>query len=472
MKKEQLSQLPKVDLLLNHSELQEMIQQYGRIFVKNIVQEEVNAKRKAILAGVENIKIDSDTLILEVKKSCERSQQPYLKSVINGTGVVLHTNLGRAVLSPKIQEDINRINFGYSNLEYDLEKGERGSRYAHLEADLLKLTGAESALVVNNNAAAVLLALQTFIKGKEIIVSRGELVEIGGSFRIPEIIALSGGIIREVGTTNKTHLHDYESAINENTGAILKVHTSNYKVIGFTESVSMEDLARLGSQYELPVMNDLGSGLLTDLSSYGFPKEETVQMCVAAGCDIVTFSGDKLLGGPQAGIIVGKSEYIEEMKKNQLLRALRVDKMTISALELTLKEYLKPEKLFSSIPTLQLLTLTAEVLLEKAMVLKKALTSLGQMMAVQVIDGFSQVGGGSYPGVQLPTKLVSCQVRGVTAEKLEKALRTNKIPIIVRIKEGAVQFDVRTILERDVGEITLAFERIIEKLSFGRSLKS
>lgn len=464
MNKKQLSQLPKMDRLMNHPELQEAMQQYGRTFVKSVIQEEVNLRRESILAGVEAVEIGIDRLVFDVKKSCKSGQQPYLKSVINGTGVVLHTNLGRAVLSPKIQEELNQINFGYSNLEYDLEKGERGSRYEHLEADLLTLTGAEAALVVNNNAAAVLLALQTFIKGKEIIVSRGELVEIGGSFRIPEIITLSGGIIREVGTTNKTHLHDYEAAINENTGAILKVHTSNYKVIGFTEAVEMEELAALGKKYQLPVMNDLGSGLLTDLSSYGFPEESTVQMCIEAGCDIVTFSGDKLLGGPQAGIIVGKSEYIDQMKKNQLLRALRVDKMTISALELTLKEYLKPEKLFSSIPTLHLLTLTKEELVGKSIKLKESLELLGDALTVRIVDGFSQVGGGSYPGVQLPTQLVSCQIAGITAEKFERLLRTGDVPIVARIKEGEVQLDVRTISESEITIITAVFEKIIKKM--------
>lgn len=457
MNKTSLSRLPKIDLLLSADELQEVISSYGRTLVKQAAQTEIDHRRQLLLSGVEGVEVGSASFILPIKERCQKAQAPHLRGVINGTGVVLHTNLGRAQLAPVIQDQLTEIAFGYSNLEYDLAKGSRGSRYQHLERDLLKLTGAEAALVVNNNAAAVLLALQTFIQGKEIIISRGELVEIGGSFRIPDIIALSGGIIREVGTTNKTHLRDYEQAINENTGAILKVHTSNYKVIGFTETVSMEELAKLGAAHEIPVMNDLGSGLLVDLTSLGFPYEPTVMSCVQAGCDIITFSGDKLLGGPQAGIIVGKKEYIERMKTNQLTRALRVDKMTLSALELTIKEYLKPESLMKTIPTLRLLSLSPEALESKAFDLVQTLEACELPLEIGVEAGFSQVGGGSYPGVKLATKLVSCKSSQLSAEKLEQALRAFQRPVIVRIKEDQVQLDVRTIAEAEMPLIGAAF---------------
>lgn len=457
----QLSQLPKVDVLLAMTEMKPTIEQYGRSLVKKMVQEELNCRRQCILNGEEMGEVTVLSVVDNVKRRCTNSQAPQLRRVINGTGVVLHTNLGRAKLAPAIQKQLNEISFGYSNLEYDLKKGERGSRYQHLEADLLALTGAEAALVVNNNAAAVLLALQTFIQGKEIIVSRGELVEIGGSFRIPDIIALSGGIIREVGTTNKTHLRDYQQAINENTGAILKVHTSNYKVVGFTEAVSMEELTTLGETYDLPVMNDLGSGLLVDLTPFGLPYEPTVKECVAAGCDIVTFSGDKLLGGPQAGIIVGKSAYIDKMKANQLTRALRVDKMTLSALELTIKEYLKSESLMHSIPTLKMLSLSTETIDAKAEQLSNQLNSVNLPLQIEIVSGESQVGGGSFPGVTMPTKLVTCRSHQLSAEKLEQALRECEIPIISRIKDEAVQFDVRTLELAEMALIAGALTQIL-----------
>ncbi|WP_314059304.1 L-seryl-tRNA(Sec) selenium transferase [uncultured Vagococcus sp.] len=460
MNKDDLSRLPKVDLLLMATELEEVVRYYGRSLVKESAQAEINRRRQSIIEGNESLDLSLRSFIGPVKERCRQTQEPYLRSVINATGVVLHTNLGRAQLPPMIQKQLAEISFGYSNLEYDLEKGSRGSRYQHLEADLLKLTGAEAGLVVNNNAAAVLLALQTFIQGKEIIISRGELVEIGGSFRIPDIIALSGGIIREVGTTNKTHLRDYEQAINENTGAILKVHTSNYKVIGFTETVPMEELVKLGSSHHIPVMNDLGSGLLTDLTPFGFPYEPTVMDCVQAGCDIITFSGDKLLGGPQAGLIVGKKTYIDQMKANQLTRALRVDKMTLSALELTLKEYLKPESLLTNIPTLHLLSLSKEEIEKRGADLKQTLEALNLPLEISVVEGLSQVGGGSYPGVQLPTRLVTLKSLNLTADKLEKALRDSQTPIIARIKDDQVQLDVRTINEVEVPLIASALTMI------------
>ena len=459
----QLSQLPKVDGLMREGEMVELVEKYSYRFVKGLAQAEISKRRHEILKAEGKVNVTKESFLKVIAARCKSAQAPQLQSVINATGVVLHTNLGRAPLTEKIKEKLNQISFGYSNLEYDLAKGQRGSRYQHLEKDLLTLTGAEGALVVNNNAAAVLLALQTFIQGKEIIISRGELVEIGGSFRIPDIIALSGGLIREVGTTNKTHLKDYEKAINENTGAILKVHTSNYKIVGFTEDVSNKDLAELAHRYDLPMMNDLGSGLLVDLTEFGLPYEPTVMECVADGADIITFSGDKLLGGPQAGLIVGKTKYLKQMKENPLVRALRVDKMTLIALEITLKEYLKPESVIKSIPTLNLLTLSEEEIYQKAILLKEQLVAANLPLSLEIVSGYSQVGGGSYPGTYLKTKIVTCNGGRVSAEKIAARLRSCQPPIITRIKDHKIQFDLRTLA---LYELPLIVRGLKEVLSY------
>ena len=321
-----LASLPSVDVLLKQID---PIYPHGK--AKEATQQVVARLRESVVDGTRKTVIDQKEVIAMIHKQLEEKQFS-LRRVINGTGTVIHTNLGRSSLSEKAQEQLLATSFHYSNLELDLESGKRGSRYSHLVSIVKKLTGAEDVLVVNNNAAAVLLVLSTLVQEKEVLVSRGELVEIGGAFRIPDVITSSGGTIVEVGTTNKTHLADYEKALNEDTGAILKVHTSNYRIVGCTECPKLENLAELAHENNLPLINDLGSGLLLDMRPFGLPYEPTVKEVLDQGCDIVTFSGDKLLGGPQAGIIVGKREYIEKMKKNQLLRALRIDKMTLSAL--------------------------------------------------------------------------------------------------------------------------------------------
>lgn len=342
-----------------------------------------------------------------------------------------------------------------------MDNGERGSRYSHLTSTIKRLTGAEDVLVVNNNAAAVLLVLSTMAKGGEAIVSRGELVEVGGSFRIPSIMALSGAELVEVGSTNKTHLKDYKEAITEDTNVLMKVHTSNYRIMGFTESVSIEELVNLGKKYKLPVIEDLGSGVFIDLSKYGLSYEPTVLDSIRQGADVVTFSGDKMLGGPQAGIIVGKKEYIEKMKKNQLTRALRVDKLTICALEATLRMYLDETKAIENIPTLKMLTYKIEELEVKANKLFEKITALNLNANINIEDGFSQVGGGSMPLETISTKVISITPEHMNVSSLEKKLRLSEAHIIARVYDNKYVLDVRTIFDDEfdviVAELRKAF---------------
>ncbi len=372
-----------------------------------------------------------------------QATQPSLRPVLNGTGVVLHTNLGRACLSSQAVDAVCQVAKGYSTLEYDLPQGQRGSRHSHVEHLLQELTGAEAAMVVNNNAAAVLLILSAMAKGREVPVSRGELVEIGGSFRVPEVMEQGGCILREVGTTNKTHLTDYERAIGAETALLLKVHTSNYRIIGFTESVALPDLVALGHHHGLPVVEDLGSGVLCDLSHLGIP-EPTVQASIAAGVDVVCFSGDKLLGGPQAGIIVGKQQYIQTIKQHPLARAVRVDKMTLAALEATLQSYAQ-ETHWSDIPTLSMLNAPMELLHQKATALCEMVLACG--MEAEVVAEQTQVGGGSAPGRNLSTYVVAITPKDEDVVALERRLRLYDHPIIGRISKNRYYLDVRTLPE-------------------------
>ena len=397
-------------------------------------------------------------ILLNLEKIVEKEDKNSLRRVINATGTILHTNLGRSLLSQKIKENIESVAFNYSNLEFDIDNKKRGSRYVHLIDIIKKLTGAEDVLVVNNNAAAVLLTLNTLVKDQEIIVSRGELVEIGGAFRIPEIIKLSGGVPVEVGTTNKTHLKDYENAISEETGALLKVHTSNYKILGFTESVSNEEISYLARENELVSINDLGSGQFVDFSKFGLPYEPTVKEILDSGIDIVTFSGDKLLGGPQAGIIVGKKKYIEKMKKNQLTRALRVDKMTLASLEATLKLYLDEKDALEHIPTLHMISLSKERLFGKADVLKTKLSDLD--FDIRIEEDKAEVGGGSYPASYLESVAVKLTHRKLHATEIERKLLEVEIPIITRIKDNSIILDMRTLRTREFDIVRAALEEV------------
>jgi len=373
-----------------------------------------------------------------------------LRRVINGTGVVLHTNCGRALLAPEVARFVAEQAERYSNLELNIETGERGSRYVHVEDLLCHLTGAEAAMVVNNNAAAVLLMMNTFAQGKEVIVSRGELVEVGGSFRIPEVLKAGGAKLVEVGSTNKTWLRDYEAAIGPETAVLLKVHTSNYRVEGFTHSVSGAELVELGERRDLPVMEDLGSGSFFDGTTLGFPLEPTIQQTVKAGLSLVSFSGDKLLGGPQAGIIVGKQDFIKRLRANQLTRALRVDKLTLAALEGTLRLYKNGG--LEDIPVWKMLSLPMDTLKAEAYALIEELKS-NPALSVELKEDVSQVGGGAWPTVDLPTWVCAIRLKTGSAIELEKFLRLGPVAILARIHKDWVMIDGRTLLSGDREEI-------------------
>mgnify|MGYP001019540413 FL=1 len=447
MSKHLLSQIPAINKILLLDEIKELMNTYTEVAIKSAIKQYIEEIKQAILNEELSEVPSLSKIVGEVARIVEKEDKNSLRRVINATGTILHTNLGRSLLSEKIKENIESVAFNYSNLEFDIDNKKRGSRYVHLIDIIKKLTGAEDVLVVNNNAAAVLLTLNTLVKGQEIIVSRGELVEIGGAFRIPEIIKLSGGVPVEVGTTNKTHLKDYENAITEETGALLKVHTSNYKILGFTESVSNEEISYLARENELVSINDLGSGQFVDFSKFGLPYEPTVKEILDSGIDIVTFSGDKLLGGPQAGIIVGKKKYIEKMKKNQLTRALRVDKMTLASLEATLKLYLDEKDALEHIPTLHMISLSKERLFGKADVLKTKLSDLD--FDIRIEEDKAEVGGGSYPASYLESVAVKLTHRKLHATEIERRLLEVEIPIITRIKDNSIILDMRTLRTRE-----------------------
>ena len=458
MSKHLLSQIPAINKILLLDEIKELMNTYTEVAIKSAIKQYIEEIKQAILNEELSEVPSLSKIVEEVARIVEKEDKNSLRRVINATGTILHTNLGRSLLSEKIKENIESVAFNYSNLEFDIDNKKRGSRYVHLIDIIKKLTGAEDVLVVNNNAAAVLLTLNTLVKDQEIIVSRGELVEIGGAFRIPEIIKLSGGVPVEVGTTNKTHLKDYENAITEETGALLKVHTSNYKILGFTESVSNEEISYLARENELVSINDLGSGQFVDFSKFGLPYEPTVKEILDSGIDIVTFSGDKLLGGPQAGIIVGKKKYIEKMKKNQLTRALRVDKMTLASLEATLKLYLDEKEALEHIPTLHMISLSKERLFGKADVLKTKLSDLD--FDIRIEEDKAEVGGGSYPASYLESVAVKLTHRKLHATEIERKLLEVEIPIITRIKDNSIILDMRTLRTREFDIVKAALEEV------------
>lgn len=393
---EKLSQLPKMDELLENVAIAPWFEVFDRSYVKNCLNEALNQVRQAILAG-EDVDISHSAVVAIAERKLTAKKRPNLRPVINATGTALHTNLGRALLSDKAVEATQRVNARYSNLEYNVEAGERGSRYAHIEDLLKELTGAEAALVVNNNAAAVMLLLTATTQGQEVLISRGELVEIGGSFRVPDVIESVGARLKEVGATNKTHLRDYERAITEETGALLRVHTSNYRVVGFSQVPDDKDLVALAHQHDLPAFNDLGSGLLIDLQPLGLPREPLVSEVVAAGYDVVSFSGQIIRPEPQAGILVGTKQYIDQLKRHPLLRALRVDKMTLAGLEATLQAYLKPEQAMKDIPLLQMLGQSEENLARKAQTLADDIRALDKGYQVNIIKANLKLEAGLSP---------------------------------------------------------------------------
>ncbi|WP_218925296.1 MULTISPECIES: L-seryl-tRNA(Sec) selenium transferase [unclassified Gemella] len=458
-----LSQVPSINKILLNDKIKSALEKYPEIFVKDIIKKEIDLLRFNILKGYVLEVPSIDLLINNLLDNLEKESKHSLRRVINATGTILHTNLGRSLLSNSVKENLLDVAFNYSNLEFNIDKKSRGSRYDHLTKIIKQLTGAEAVLVVNNNAAAVMLTLNTLANEKEIIVSRGELVEIGGAFRIPEIIKLSGGIPKEVGTTNKTHLADYKKEINENTAALLKVHTSNYKILGFTKEVGNEEIANLAKENNLISINDLGSGQLVDFRKYGLPYEPTVKEVLDSGIDVVTFSGDKLLGGPQAGIIVGKKKYIDEMKKNQLTRALRVDKMTIAALEATLNIYLDEERALEEIPTLHMISISKARLEAKAKIFSEKVSTLN--FDVDIIEDKAEVGGGSYPASYLDSVAVKLTHDNKLATELEKSLLLDvDVPVITRIKDNSIILDMRTLR-------TSEFDTVINNLKIALSVK-
>ena len=452
--KELLRKIPKVDELLRSPALAEAAESHGDRAVTEAVRAELDLLRQGILKQQITAMPELSDLYQQIVRRVQGDSLPSFRRVINGTGIILHTNLGRACLSEKAARAVHNASKAYSNLEYDLNTGKRGSRYSHVEDILCRLTGAESALVVNNNAAAVLLVLSALTQGGQVIVSRGELVEIGGSFRIPEIMEACGAQLKEVGATNKTHLQDYEWAINEHTKALMKVHTSNYRIVGFSETPALSDLVELGHKYNLPVIEDLGSGCLLDLKQFGIHDEPSVQDSLKAGVDVVSFSGDKLLGGPQAGIILGKKQYLDILKKHPLNRAMRVDKMTLAALEATLQSY--DQNKAEEIPVIGMLSAKPDQLHQKAALLANLLTEAG--ISADIVPTEGRVGGGSVPNQSLPSYAVALDGN---VEALEEKLRLGIQPIIGRIHDGRYLLDVRTLFETDFPVIAEALKEAL-----------
>ena len=455
--------IPKVDVLLENQDIVTLIENHHRDVVVDVIREEIDKLRNFIKENddVNLIETKINNLIENIKISTEKVYSYNIKKVINGTGTILHTNLGRAIISKKHADYLSEVVTSYSNLEYNLEEGKRGERYSHFEKLICKITGAEAAMAVNNNAAAVMLVLSSMAAEKEVIVSRGELVEVGGKFRIPDVMKSSNAHLVEIGTTNKTHLEDYEDAISENTGAFLKVHTSNFKILGFTESVSIEELCKLGREKDIPVIEDIGSGVLIDLSEYGLEYEPTVQDSIKAGVDVVSFSGDKLLGGPQAGIIVGKKKYIDKMKKNPLTRAFRIDKFTATILEMIFHEYLNEENAIKNIPVLSLITKDLKEIEKNTNDLFNKIEKLKDVADINVEDTLSQIGGGSLPAERIKSKSVTIMPKNISTQSLEAKLRAGKNPVVGRISEEKLILDMRTVLE---DEIDILAQKLIDIL--------
>ncbi len=458
-----LRKIPKVDALLRHEKWREL-RQYPEELAKHHLREVLEEVRDSIRAGkvLSDAELTVETLIAETARRAALTVSPALKRVINGTGVVIHTNLGRAPLAPSAIARLVAAASGYTNLEYDLEKGERGDRYSHSVALLTRLTGVENALVVNNNAAAVLLVLNTLAEGREVIISRGELVEIGGSFRIPEVMKKSGAILREVGTTNRTFTEDYERAITENSALIMKAHTSNYRIRGFVHEVTSEELVTLAASRNIPFYFDAGSGLFSPLDGTFESSEPLIPAETAKGVDIISFSGDKLLGGPQAGIILGKRDLVRTIKKNPLTRALRPDKFTLAALEATLLLYLDASKAKEEIPTLHMMFLNGNTVKKRAARIA-ALLRRGDVAArIEVTPLYSEVGGGSLPDVQIPSWGLAVHPSRISTSGLDRKLRSLGVPIIGRIEKERFLIDMRTIQEADEQDLVAELRETLQ----------
>jgi L-seryl-tRNA(Ser) seleniumtransferase len=463
-----LRQLPPINQILEHPVLQPLRSEHAHEIVVGAIRSELDGLRERIKNGeADRSLLQPETLARRVIVRVESDRAPRFRSVINATGIVLHTNLGRSALAEAAAQAAYEAGRGYLNLELDLADGKRSSRQEPIRDILARLTGAESATVVNNCAAATVIALRSLAAGREVIVSRGQLIEIGGSFRIPEIMAVSGAHLREVGTTNITRLTDYEQAIGPNTGLLMRIHPSNFRVRGFTEEVSLADLVTLGRQHNLPVIDDAGSGALLDMAGCGLTGEPIVPQSVAAGADLVLCSGDKLLGGPQAGLIMGKKALIERIEKDPLMRAFRVDKMTLAALETTLRLYLNPTLARREIPTLRLLSSSRETIRRRAEAFVSKLRTVPGIGEVEVIDDDSFAGGGSLPDLPLGTAVIRIKPPSIGAAQFAQQLRLGQPPVVARVSDGQLLFDLRTVFEWQEDDlaaaISLALSRSGEK---------
>jgi L-seryl-tRNA(Ser) seleniumtransferase len=467
-------QIPKVDVILENETIKDLINEFSYDVVMEAIHDETEKLRELIAKTSDKIETSAvilseiNSLVANIIEYVTRVYTPNMRKVINATGTILHTNLGRAVISKAHMEKAIDVVCGYSNLEYNLGEGRRGERYFHFEELVCKITGAEACMAVNNNASSVLLILSALANGGEVIVSRGELIEIGGKFRIPDVMELSGAKLVEVGTTNKTHLEDYTTAINEETKALLKVHTSNYSIVGFTENVKIEELTPVAREANIPIIEDLGSGVLVNLEEFGLAHEPTVQESIANGADVVCFSGDKLLGGPQAGIIIGKKKYIDMMKKNQLTRALRIDKFTAATLELVFMEYLSKDNAIKNIPVLHMISKPDEEVLDEAIELKEKLEKIflnatsEQNIQITIEPCESQIGGGSLPLEKIQSYGVVIKSKKVSTAALEERLRKLEVPIIARIVDDCLLLDVRTINKEDMQILIQQLEKVGE----------
>src|SRR5579862_6848199 len=465
-KSELFRELPSVDEVLRMPAVSTLTEAHGVRVVTDAARAVMARLREEIVSGLLDaaaLRIAIEGLPQAVESQLRKSVSHSLRSVINATGVILHTNLGRAPLAQAAIERVRETAAHYSNLEFNLDAGERGKRDVHVDRLFRKLlaesagpSAALSTIVVNNNAAAVLLALNSLADGGEVIVSRGELVEIGGSFRIPDVMAKSGAVLREVGTTNRTRAADYENAINERTRLLLRVHRSNFEITGFTEQASVSELVALARRRGVPLMEDLGSGALVDLQNFGITGEPSVLDSLRAGVDVVTYSGDKLLGGAQAGLISGRAELVRRMRSNSLFRALRVDKLTYAALESTLLAYVKRDH--DAIPTLRMMRLSKEEIGRRAETIASEVRS--SRLQVEVIDGESVIGGGAAPSSVLPTRLLALHCAGLSADELAARLRTSDPPVIARVDEGRVLLDLRTVFADQDRAIVASLGRI------------
>ena len=465
MTKSILASVPSIDAILRLDATIVLIEEYGRTLVTSAIREVINNIRAKIPELGENVRplIEKPAILSDVVHFLEKATSPTLRPVYNLTGTVLHTNLGRSVMAEEAVEAMVKVAKGFSNLEYDIVSGKRGDRDSHIDRLLCDLTGAEAATVVNNNAAAVLLVLNSLAQRKEVLVSRGELIEIGGAFRIPDIMSRAGCKLVEVGTTNRTHLSDFNNAINAKTGCLMKVHTSNYIIQGFTKEVSAKEMLEGTRDHSLPLIEDLGSGSLIDLTKFGLPHEPLVKDSIKAGVDIVMFSGDKLLGGPQAGLIVGKKDLISKIKKNPMKRAMRLDKVSIAALSATLQLYLNPDKIATRVPTLRFLTKTVEEIEQTAKIVGQTLNKvLGDEISINQVECLSQIGSGSLPVDRLPSIALSISpIKSKPGSKLKKyaeSFRALPIPVIGRIQDGALVFDLRCL--DDVEEFIMQLDEL------------